>query len=120
MDLGSTSTSTTMGPVNTDGWADWHELQPPATEVPSEDDGVSNGPQTPRVAELGSFMEYPPPEEISTPPASVPSQKALGHGHLTLTRWNALLKLITSSSENSFVALDGASLDIASVVAVAR
>ncbi|KAL8866843.1 MAG: hypothetical protein Q9174_006045 [Haloplaca sp. 1 TL-2023] len=108
-------------PINVNDGADCHELQAPVKDVPSENDGLSNRSRIPSIAEVGSFVEYPVPEESSTSPASVFSQKTLGHGRLTLRRWNVLLKLITNPPENSSVALDGASsLDIASIIAVAR
>ena len=48
------------------------------------------------------------------------STQALHHGRLVLSRWDRLLDLVKSPYGRQAIAVDGDSLDVASVVAVAR
>lgn len=48
------------------------------------------------------------------------STQALHHGRLVLSRWDRLLDLVKNSNGRQVIAVDGESLDLASVLAVAR
>lgn len=48
------------------------------------------------------------------------STQALHHGRLVLSRWDRLLGLVKSPNGRQAIAVDGGSLDVASVLAVAR
>ena len=68
------------------------------------------------IMEASTVIEPPSPRSIS--PKSC--NKTLDHSRLILSRWDTFLNLISNDCDKSFVAVGGDSLDVASVVAVAR
>jgi len=66
----------------------------------------------------GSFKHVMPRSPHQLDSTSTATSEPLGHGRLVLSRWDEFLKVITGRAEDLVV--DGHSLDLATIVAVAR
>ena len=91
--------------------------------VPSnEKSEVSLGVQldTPVIAEARAAIEPQWPRYTSS--TSIPRlhSESLGHGRLVLSRWDRFLDLVSNGYGRNVIVVNGESLDIASVAAVAR
>lgn len=78
---------------------------------------VSSEVETPAMMEPGTFNNLASTGCVASMPAE--SNESLGHGRLVLSRWDILLDLTGNGYERKAV-VDGQSLNIASVTAVAR
>lgn len=97
----------------------------PTTTETYIDDGYISAPEgqiTPPVEVLGGQngpIEHPMPHVHHPPnPTVAADPEPLGHGRLVLSRWDDFLDIISGRDEDLVV--DGHSLDLATIVAVAR
>ena len=77
-------------------------------------------PSLSAVREAMNLVEPQLPEQVSS--LSIPKlcNESLDHSQLVLARWDKLFGLISNECGSKKVSVDGESLDIVSIVAVAR
>jgi len=78
-----------------------------------------SGIKTGNIIEIPSPRQHKPSSLVSQSREMKPKDERIGHGRLVVSRWDRLLSII-SDGEKTHVNVDGVSLDIANVVAVAR
>ena len=94
------------------------------TETHLDEDSISlpEGNITPpedRHGGANAAVKYNTPHSLYLPETTPPSETELvGHGRLVLARWENFLDVLTGRREDLVV--DGRSLDLAAIVAVAR
>ena len=94
------------------------------TETHLNDDSISlpEGNITPPEDEhkgMNATAKYTMPHSLYLPEISLPSPtELLGHGSLVLSRWDNFLDVLTG--RRTSLVIDGHSLDVAAIVAVAR
>ncbi|KAL8949237.1 MAG: hypothetical protein Q9222_004636 [Ikaeria aurantiellina] len=83
-------------------------------------ESINGEPKTPMSEEVDSSIEYPLPSESSRIPTSASRIETLGYSRQVLSRWEKLFEYIARNACQGVAVVDGASLDMSSIVAVAK